>query len=61
MWKRVGDVLVELCEEKGQDYFGPEPVIGYSLSVNGTLVMFFLEKDHAIAKKAYESLIYALS
>jgi hypothetical protein len=61
MWKRVGDVLVELCEEKGPDYFDPDPLIGYSLAVNNFEVMFFPAKDHAIAQKAYERLIYALS
>jgi hypothetical protein len=34
---------------------------GYSLEVNNFQVMFFRTKDHAIAQKAYERLIYALS
>jgi len=59
--KRVGNTLVELCEERGQDYFGPEPLIGYSLEVNNTSIMLFAPEDRAKAETAYKRLIYALS
>jgi hypothetical protein len=59
MWKRVGDVLVELCEERSGEW--EYTLLGYSLEVNNFQVMFFRTKDHAIAQKAYERLIYALS
>jgi hypothetical protein len=63
MWKRVGDVLVELCEERTVRTNGEweYTLLGYSLEVNNTLIMFFPAKDHAIAQEAYERLIYALS
>ncbi len=63
MWKRVGDVLVELCEERSGEweYTLSGPLLGYSLDVNNFQVMFFPAKDHAIAQKAYERLIHALS
>jgi hypothetical protein len=63
MWKRVGDVLVELCEERSGEWGHTlsGPLLGYSLDVNNFRVMFFPAKDHALAQKAYERLIYALS